>query len=54
MADGLFRREKTDIHLDVPIGLQQAVLGGSVVIPTLDGEVDLKVGGAGVGARPKA
>ncbi|EGG17038.1 heat shock protein DnaJ family protein [Cavenderia fasciculata] len=39
----LFRREGNDIHLDVPITLAQAILGSTVTIPTLSGEVDLKV-----------
>ncbi|EGC36610.1 hypothetical protein DICPUDRAFT_77729 [Dictyostelium purpureum] len=39
----LFRRQGNDIHLDVPITLAQAILGDTVTIPTLSGEVDLKV-----------
>lgn len=38
-----FRREGQDIHLDVPIGLHEAVLGGSITVPTLSGKVSLKV-----------
>ncbi|KAK5582907.1 hypothetical protein RB653_004496 [Dictyostelium firmibasis] len=39
----LFKRTGNDIHLDVPITLSQAILGDSISIPTLSGEVDLKV-----------
>ncbi|KYQ91272.1 heat shock protein DnaJ family protein [Tieghemostelium lacteum] len=39
----LFKRQGNDIHLDVPITLSQAILGATVSIPTLTGEVDLKV-----------
>lgn len=38
-----FRREGNDIHLDVPISLQEAVLGGEVKVPTLTGTVSLKI-----------
>ncbi|EFA80251.1 heat shock protein DnaJ family protein [Heterostelium album PN500] len=39
----LFKREGNDIHLNVPISLTQAILGDTITIPTLTGEVDLKV-----------
>ena len=32
-----FRREGTDIFLDVPVSLPEAVLGAKVDVPTLDG-----------------
>lgn len=38
-----FRREGHDIHLDVPISLPEALLGGSVKVPTLSGDVVLKI-----------
>ena len=38
-----FKREGADIHLDVPIPVSTAVLGGTVTIPTLSGEVNLKI-----------
>lgn len=38
-----FEREEDDILLDVPISLSQAILGGSIEVPTLDGKVDLKI-----------
>lgn len=39
----LFRREGLDIHIDVPISLSMALLGGTVNVPTLTGEVEVKV-----------
>jgi len=39
----LFRRQGNDVHVDVPITISQAILGATVVVPTLTGEVDLKV-----------
>ena len=33
-----FRREGNDIFLDVPISVAEAVLGGKVDVPTLDGD----------------
>ncbi|KXS19117.1 hypothetical protein M427DRAFT_132162 [Gonapodya prolifera JEL478] len=38
-----FRREGNDIHLDVPLPFTTAILGGSIRIPTVDGDVELKV-----------
>ena len=39
-----FRREGNDIFLDVPISVAEAVLGGKVEVPTLDGErLEVKV-----------
>lgn len=39
----LFRREGTDVHIDVPLPVSVAILGGTVRVPTLTGEVDVKV-----------
>eukprot|EP01132_Coremiostelium_polycephalum_P003676 gene3676-4579_t len=39
----LFKRQGNDIHLDVPITMVQATMGSTITIPTLTGEVDLKV-----------
>jgi len=39
----LFRREGTDLHLEVPVAFVQAVLGGEVEVPTLDGKVKLSI-----------
>ena len=35
----LFRREGRDIHLDLPVTLAEAVLGGPVTVPTISGPV---------------
>jgi DnaJ-class molecular chaperone len=39
----VFRREGDDIHLDLPITLDEAVLGGKVETPTIDGNVALTI-----------
>jgi hypothetical protein len=42
--DKTFRREGTNVHTDVPISIAQAVLGGTVKVPTIGGsEVEIKV-----------
>ena len=38
-----FKREMDDIHIDVPISFIQAAIGDEIVVPTLDGKVELKV-----------
>src|SRR5262249_35196383 len=39
-----FRREGKDVLLDVPISVGEAILGGKVEVPTVDGRrVDVKV-----------
>ena len=42
-AHPLFRREGRDIHLDLPITLSEAVLGGRVPVPTVAGAVTMAV-----------
>ena len=37
----VFEREKNDIYVDVPVTISEAVLGGKVVVPTLDGNVSM-------------
>jgi DnaJ-class molecular chaperone len=39
----LFTREGDDIHLTLPIGIDEAVLGGKVDVPTLTGAVKVTV-----------
>lgn len=47
-----FARDGTDIHLDLPITIDEAVLGGKVSVPTVDGEVTLTIPkGASSGKR---
>ncbi|KAJ7982174.1 chaperone protein DnaJ-like [Quillaja saponaria] len=41
--DPVFRREGSDIHVDAVLSITQAILGGTVQIPTLTGDVVLKV-----------
>lgn len=41
--DPVFRRERSDIHVDAVLNLTQAILGGTVQVPTLTGDVVLKV-----------
>jgi DnaJ-class molecular chaperone len=38
-----FKREGNDIHVEVPVTLQEAVLGGSIEVPTIDGRVSVTV-----------
>ncbi|MEM7033004.1 MAG: J domain-containing protein [Chloroflexota bacterium] len=42
-ADPRFRREVHDLHTTVSTDLYTAVLGGDVIVPTLAGEVKLKI-----------
>jgi DnaJ-class molecular chaperone len=39
----VFRREGTDVHVEVPISVTQAMLGGRVSVPVLGGEVVMKI-----------
>ncbi|TNE90977.1 MAG: J domain-containing protein [Deltaproteobacteria bacterium] len=41
--DPLFRREGQDLHVEVPITVVEAIRGGSVEVPTLDGRVRVQV-----------
>ncbi|MEM1104072.1 MAG: J domain-containing protein [Pseudomonadota bacterium] len=38
-----FERVGDDIHLEAPITLKEAVMGGKITVPTIDGEVALSV-----------
>src|SRR5260370_33389518 len=38
-----FRREGDDIHLDLPVALGEAVLGGKVMVPTPSGPVSMTI-----------
>lgn len=50
--DPLFVRDGNNIQLSVPISLQEAVLGGKIEVPTIDGPVTMSVGkGANTGDK---
>lgn len=38
-----FQRQESNLYCQVPIGIVQAVLGGEIVVPTLDGQEKLKI-----------
>ena len=42
-ADGMYRRDGANVHVDVPVGVALAALGGKTRVPTLDGDVLLTV-----------
>ncbi|MEL6949497.1 MAG: molecular chaperone DnaJ [Pseudomonadota bacterium] len=39
----VFERDGPDLHCEIPLGFVKAALGGEVEVPTLDGQVSLKV-----------
>ncbi|KAI5681960.1 hypothetical protein M9H77_03188 [Catharanthus roseus] len=41
--DPVFRREGADIHVDAVLSITQAILGGTIQVPTLAGDVVVKV-----------
>lgn len=41
--DPVFRREENHIHVDMPVTLGEAVLGGKIDVPTIDGTVTVTV-----------
>lgn len=46
-----FQRENDDILCEVPISFTQAALGAEIIVPTLDGKVELKVPSGTQGGR---
>jgi DnaJ-class molecular chaperone len=38
-----FTRKDSNVHLEVPVTLPEAVLGATVTVPTIDGKVSIKV-----------
>ena len=43
LDDPFFTRKGSDVFIDVPVTVSQAILGATIGIPTLKGEVELKV-----------
>ncbi|KAL3537347.1 hypothetical protein ACH5RR_000713 [Cinchona calisaya] len=41
--DPVFRREGADVHVDAVLSITQAILGGTIQVPTLTGDVVVKV-----------
>ena len=41
--DALFERRRYDVYIKVPVSLSTAALGGEIVVPTIDGKINLKV-----------
>jgi molecular chaperone DnaJ len=39
----LLRREGDDLHMDIPVTVREAMVGGTITIPTIDGQVKVKV-----------
>ncbi len=39
----LFNRQGSDVHIEIPVTLPEAVLGATITVPTIDGMVSLKV-----------
>lgn len=47
-----FRRDALDLHLDVPVSLDEAIFGATIEVPTLSGRANLKIPeGTGSGSR---
>jgi DnaJ-class molecular chaperone len=40
-ADPLFRLDGRDLRMDLPVALYEAMLGGKIAVPTLDGSVEM-------------
>ncbi len=49
---GLFRPEGANLRLDLPVSLDEAVLGGRVRVPTLEGAVEMTLPAGSTGAKP--
>ncbi len=41
--DDFFKRDGLDIKVDIPVAFSQAVLGDTITMPTIHGDVDLKI-----------
>jgi DnaJ-class molecular chaperone len=50
--DPIFERQGDDIHVTVPVTLDEAILGGKIRVPTIDGAVSVSVPpGSNTGSR---
>lgn len=49
LPDARFRREGLDLHVEIPVRIDQAILGGDVVVPTLTSQVTMSLA---EGTRP--
>lgn len=38
-----FNRKDNDVHLELPVSLGEAVLGGKITVPTIDGDVAMSI-----------
>ena len=41
--DRFFERKGADVYVEVPVTITQAILGGTIEVPTLKGEVNVKI-----------
>jgi len=41
--DKIFKREDSDVFVDMPISITTAILGGEIEVPTIDGDLKLKI-----------
>jgi len=41
--DPLFKPKKNDIYIELPVSLNEAILGGTIDVPTIDGSVSMSV-----------
>jgi curved DNA-binding protein len=39
----LFKRQGDDLHIEIPVTIKEAYLGGKIDVPTFDGKVDMKL-----------
>ncbi|CAE7940875.1 dnaJ, partial [Symbiodinium sp. KB8] len=42
-ADPFFKRKGSDVHVNVPLSISQVALGCTITVPTVGGEVDLRI-----------
>lgn len=42
-SDDTFHRDGNNLHVEVPLSITQAVLGGKIQVPTIDGPIDINL-----------